>query len=179
MTPKEKAADLLRLFKTHSADDLGVRFNALRCVDEIMKELTSVLRDHYEFGLEKIEIPYWHQVKAELQKNATMTYEERVRSVAEEMAAQKRPLSFKLYNKYRDKEDNGWSHDFYVKNWQLIVDGYVMAARIAVKHMAEMYQTGFIRFLENSEHTAACERICSREMQELGLVPDKEDGNND
>ncbi|SKA30165.1 hypothetical protein SAMN04488128_103230 [Chitinophaga eiseniae] len=60
-------------------------------------------------------------------------HETLIRQIADEMAAQKHPVSFQLYNKYKDKEDNGWSHDSYVKNWHLIVDGYVVHARIAVE----------------------------------------------
>lgn len=100
-----------------------------------------------------------------------MTYEERVRSIAEEMAH--KTFSERHVNdgeKFSDQDPH--FQDYFIRRVE-------PAARIAVKHMAEMYRAGFIRFLENSKHTAACERICGREMRELGLVPDKEDGNND
>lgn len=105
-----------------------------------------------------------------------MNYEERVKQIAEEIASKKHPLSFKLYNKYKDQLDNGWSHDFYVKNWPLILGEYNICARIAVAKMAEAYRFAFKQAAYGYGNHLSDETISQQTgvfLQQYGLAPDK------
>ena len=70
MTPKEKARELVKLFKPYSIDDYAAFTNAYRCVDEIIKANPmeiEYIAEEKEFDLVSC-IDYWQRVKQELQK---------------------------------------------------------------------------------------------------------------
>lgn len=79
-------------------------------------------------------------------------YEQRVGSVAEEMAITKHPVSFKLYTKYSTNATASWSADFYRHNWPIIVDGYMDYARIAVAAQAEAIKKALNEFYGLEAH---------------------------
>lgn len=63
MTPRNKAQELIRTFKAYSIDDYAAFTNAYRCVEEIIKANPT----NWDDGAEST-IPFWQQVKQELQK---------------------------------------------------------------------------------------------------------------
>lgn len=108
-------------------------------------------------------------------------HEAKIREIAEEMAAKSHPISFQLYNKYKDQVDNGWSHDFYVKNWPIIVESHVINARVAVKYMADTAERAYMigRSYDNPYDRVGLKVM----LMDYGLIPPaetgKEAGNDD
>lgn len=105
-----------------------------------------------------------------MNKNETL-----IRKIAEEMAAEKHPVSFQLFNKYKDQADNGWSHAFYVANWPVIIDRFIDQARIAVKHMAEAFKQSYYIWCQNKENMTIDDReYLNSYLIEHGLIPEIE-----
>lgn len=63
------------------------------------------------------------------------TYQERVQAIAEEMAKEKHPLTFLC----SEKNGHLWATDYYKKQAAYVIELMLPAARIAVKHMAELH----------------------------------------
>ncbi|MGA8763910.1 MAG: hypothetical protein WB562_13675 [Candidatus Sulfotelmatobacter sp.] len=100
-------------------------------------------------------------------------HETLIRQIAEESAIAKHPVSFQLYNKYKNEIGNGWSHDFYVKNWHFIVDEYIIPASITVKYMKYAFSAGY---REGAEWGVGEHSHSKLEMLERDPIPPAETG---
>lgn len=107
-----------------------------------------------------------------------MTYNERVRLIAEEMAKVDFNNTYKTYVKYTTThaDSNSWSAGFYRQQWPILVQRYMPFAQIAVRHMAVKYDEGF-QFGIDCDIDAKEDISLYQKLIEYGLIPDKTDTN--
>jgi len=94
---------------------------------------------------------------------SNQAYNDRVRAIAEEMAAAKYPDTFRRAN---DPLCPHWVADYYKKQTVYVTELMLPAARIAIKHMGESFR--------DCHEWIVCNRDCDSMLIKMGLIPDQE-----
>ena len=90
------------------------------------------------------------------------TYNERLNEIAEEFAIAE-------WDAMQPSEDKQWNSGYLEEeDKERLISGYMVSARIALKHMAEEYENGYKSAYNDGDN--ANYNYCQQELQSLGLI---------